>query len=174
MKLLKILTLTVTVIIAQPVLAANYIDSDYKAYQAKRNQVLSKLKNCNSKQYKTVADVNSCRTKIIDEANQKYPARGTDAYSEKHYAKLTKEQANNKIIELKKIYDTAKVSTISRKPGELLKKDVTIEAAWIQENILGRKRTTDVNVFAIPCKGQEGKRIQQLCVAGSDKVIDVD
>lgn len=175
MKLFNYLIIGIaSLILSQPVLSKGYVDKDYKNYQTERNKVLAKLKDCNSKRFKTVGDINTCRQKVIEEANNKYPARGTDAYSQQYYSKLTTEQANNKIIELKKIYDVARVSSISKQPGELLKKEVMTEAAWIQNNILGRKRTTDVNVFVVPCENKTGKYIKKLCIAGTNEVVDVD
>lgn len=151
-------------------LSAVYVDKDYTTYLNKRDKILSKVnKQCTSKNR---GNYENCRNSIYDEADAKYPKRGLVSYCEKNYSKFTVEQANQKIVELKAIYDKARLATMGLKKGEITKQAAMMEAEWLQSNILNRPTLRGSNAFVVPCQSQ-GKNLKTLCEAGTQNKVGV-
>ena len=160
----KILLLA-TAFFALSAQAAHYVDPAQVRYDESRDKIYQKaFDNCSPKSFKTVRDLEKCRRQYFDEANEKFPVRGTDEYSEKFYSKLTKEQAEQKLIELEKIYNQAGMS--SRKPGEISRTEVETEGWWIQKHIFNAS-FTQTSPFFIECKKQPYKSTVDHCPLGS-------
>ncbi|MGP8747383.1 hypothetical protein [Pseudomonas aeruginosa] len=169
---MKIISFVIVMSLSFGVAAADrYFEKSQEEYDLKRLEY-SKLaaKQCASR--KSVGERESCRQVYIDEANKKYPARGTEAYSKKHYSGISETQAKEQLIKLKRIYDVARPGMRSR-PGEITTQQVASEARWIQKNVFGRSTSSDFEAFYFPCEKQlPGSPIKRFCEIGSDKVIE--
>lgn len=149
--------------------ADRYIDPAQKIIDEKRAALFVQArKKCAS--IKIVGERRVCERASTEEANAKYPARGTVHYSKKMYSNLTKEQAVSKLLELKSIDDKASGGSKAY-PGEITKNQVEAEASWIQSNILGRSDQAGPTPFYVPCEEQPGGVYEHLCEVGSSKVV---
>ncbi|EPB6985666.1 hypothetical protein ACXHIE_006003 [Pseudomonas aeruginosa] len=169
---MKIALLTLMLPLSFSVVAADrYFDKGQEKYDLQRLEYFKlAAKKCASK--KNVGERESCRQVYIDEANKKFPPRGTVEYSRKNYSGLTESQAKEQLIKLKKIYDVARPALRGR-PGEITTKQVASEASWIQENIFGRRTFSGPLSFYFPCEKQlAGSPIRKYCEIGGDKVLE--
>ena len=145
--------------------AASSVNSDQLKYDQARDALIEKaIDSCPAKKFKTIGERDKCRQKYLDEADQKYPIRGSDAYSEKNYAGMSEAQAEQKLKELKALWDNAKM--FSKKPGEISKADLESEGWWIQKNIFHARLHMSEPWF-IQCKKQPYKATVDLCPLGS-------
>lgn len=100
----------------------------------------------------------SCEGKVLDTANAKFPLRGSKAYSELNYKKLSKAEAAAKLRELGVAYNKASAFS-DNKDGEVKKSDLESEGWWIVKNVLRIDRYRYqlvmpwVNEKGIPLKG---------------------
>lgn len=148
-----------------------YIDKAQESYDMKRAEYFKTARSSCS-HLKTVGERRTCERKITDKADEKYPPRGSSAYSKKNYSGMSKEQAVAKLIELKGIYEKAHGGSKAY-PGELTKNAVEAEASWIQENIFGRRTLSSSLSFYLPCEKQlAGSPIRKYCEIGGDKVLE--
>lgn len=125
------------------VMSSASADALQKKYDDARIALLKKGNaDCNSsaarKIYKTIGAREKCFDKYRIEMNERFPLRGSDAYSEKNYAKLTRRDAETKLVELEAISKTAKYSTNS-KSGEVSRFSLEREGQWIQKHVLKSK-----------------------------------
>ena len=145
--------------------AAPKIDPAQLEYDQAWDALITKgITNCPNKAFKTIGDRDKCRQKYFDEADSKYPRRGTKAYSEKNYAGMSEAQAEQKLIELKKIWDGA--TMFSKVPGEISRDNLEAEGWWIQKNIF-HARLHMSDPWFIQCKKQPYKATVDLCPLGS-------
>lgn len=129
--------------------------ADGKSDDAARSKMIQDgIKICDAKGYKTVGEKDTCVSQYTEKANGLYPARGSEAYSRKHYAGLSKSTAEGTLQRLQSEWSTAEKGgyfSARRKPGVVTKKAVSEEGWWIQVNILGARRSQDDPWF-IECK----------------------
>lgn len=150
----------------QATAAGVYIDSVQKqADMARRELVREGIRACGQQKFKTVGDREACQDKYFNEAKAKYPARGSDAYSQKHYSGLSKAAAEQKLIELKAIYDQT-TALLEKHPGQVTRRAVESEGWWIQMNVLGASPTQTTPWF-IECSKQKWKATVDHCALGS-------
>ncbi|MBW5414822.1 MULTISPECIES: hypothetical protein [Pseudomonas] len=146
--------------------AGLYIDPQQLKDDQNRDKLLTMaIKKCPNSSFKTIGERDECRAKYRNLADQQFPLRGSKAYSEKKYSGLSKPQAEQQLIELKKIYDQADMFAVKKKPGELTQSDMEAEGWWIQQNILKATRTQGDPWF-IECKVQKWKATVDLCPLG--------
>lgn len=134
--------------------AAGYIDAaTAKADKSRKAFIKSELvKQCGKKASY------SCEGKVLDAANDKFPLRGSKAYSEANYKKLSKPMAALKLRELGVAYNKASAFS-NNKDGEVKKSDLEAEGWWIVKNVLKIDRYRYqlvkpwVNEKGIPLKG---------------------
>lgn len=143
-----------------------YIDEAQKVLDKARTELIREgIKACGAKQFSTVGERDACKREYFDEAKSKYPRRGTEAYSKKHYAGLSREAAEQKLIELKSIYDRT-TALKAKHPGQITRRDVEIEGWWIQTNVLNASATQTTPWF-IECSKQAWKATVDHCELGS-------
>lgn len=144
--------------------ADTYIDANQAAQDnAKRELIRKAIDICAKQKLHTVGEKEACRKKYIDEAKEKYPTRGTDEYSEKYYSNLTRAQAEQKLIELEKIWN--KAGFTATQPGEIGRVEAENEGWWIQTHIL-KASPTQGDPWFIECKIQKWKATVDLCPLG--------
>lgn len=114
--------------------SAKYVDPDEKKVQMKREARERQLiKQCKVKNY-------ACTSYAIDKSFYEFPSvRGSKAYIEKNYGNLTKDQAKEKLKELKALY--AQVSDDESNPdkwyGKIDTQSLDIEARYIARKYFG-------------------------------------
>ncbi|HBO1396334.1 TPA: hypothetical protein ACRNCK_005061 [Pseudomonas aeruginosa] len=169
---IKIVFLVLALPLSVGVAAADrYFDKSQEKYDLNRLEYFKlAAKKCGSK--KNVGEREACRQVYIDEANAKFPPRGSVPYSKKNYSGLTEAQAKEQLVKLKKIYDVARPALRGR-PGEITSQQVASEASWIQEHIFGRRTFSGPLSFYFPCEKQlAGSPIRKYCEIGGDKVLE--
>lgn len=150
----------------QAAAAGVYIDESQKQADKARAELISKgIKVCGQKKFKTVGEADACKDKYFEEAKAKYPRRGTEAYALKNYAGLSRAAAEQKLIELKSIYDKTTVLK-AKHPGQVSRRDAEVEGWWIQTNVLGASATQTTPWF-IECSKQEWQATVDHCPLGS-------
>ncbi|WP_313480001.1 hypothetical protein [Stutzerimonas kunmingensis] len=150
----------------QATAAGVYIDEAQKKSDKARTELIREgIRACGKQKFKTVGDREACQDKYFEEATAKYPARGSDAYAQKHYAGLSKPAAEQKLIELKAIYDQT-TALLEKHPGQVTRRAVEAEGWWIQKNVLGASRTQTTPWF-IECSKQKWQATVDHCPLGS-------
>lgn len=162
----KILLLILPLVFSGYASAGHYIDSQQLKLDQDRDKLISMaIEKCPNSKFKTIGERDECRSKYRKLADEKFPLRGSEAYSKLKYSGLSTAQAEQKLIELKKIYDQANMFALKKKPGEISKSDVEAEGWWIQKNILKAARTQGDPWF-IQCKKQSYQATVDLCPLG--------
>lgn len=136
---------------------AGNVMADSKSDDAARSKMIQDgIKICDAKGFKTVGQKDTCVSEYTTKANGLYPARGSDDYSRKHYAGLSKGSAETTLQSLQREWATAEKGgyfSARRKPGVVTKKAVVQEGWWIQVHVLGARQSQDDPWF-IECKDE--------------------
>lgn len=143
--------------------------ADGKSEDAARSKMIQAgIKICDAKGFKTVGEKDACVSEYTKKANGLYPARGTDEYSRKHYAGLSKASAESTLQSLQNEWTTAEKGgyfSARRKPGVVSKKAIVSEGWWIQVNVLGSRQSQDDPWF-VECKGVKSSGVLRRCPLG--------
>lgn len=78
---------------------------------------------------------------------KRFTKRGTIAYAESAYGKLSEQEASKKLNELEALVKQCRSNVFARElvPGELFREDVEREISWIETNRLAAKRRYQFN-----------------------------
>lgn len=106
--------------------------------------LVEKMKNeerfaskCKIKEFKSFGLYEECQRKAWDQYYEEYPERGTDAYGEKFYASLSKEEAKSKRDQLLKLLDWASFeSKLENEDIELTVSDIRSEIMYIERYVM--------------------------------------
>lgn len=161
-----IATIALALIATSAVAAAKSDDA------ARTKMIQDGIKICDAKGFKTVGEIDACVSGYTEKANGLYPARGSDAYSRKHYAGLSKSAAESALQRLKGEWATAEKGgyfSARRKPGVVTKKALADEGWWIQVNVLGARQSQDDPWF-IECQGAKSAGVLRRCPLGKGGV----
>lgn len=149
--------------------AGTYIDSQQlKSDNAKSAASSLADEKCVWKTFKTRGAYDDCRKSYLNKASELNPARGTDAYGEKYYARMSRAQAIQQLTQLQKIYNTSS-NLIAQKSGEISQHDAEVEGWWIQIHVL-KATATDGLPWFVECKKQLWKATVDHCPLGSGGV----
>lgn len=152
---------------------AEYIDDEAKKNALKRSEIVSDGRDiCESKNLQTVGEKESCIGKFQDEARELYPVRGTSEYLKSKYSDLSKDEAEQELIELQGAYEKAEAGFFYRPwrdPGVIPRGVLLKEAWWIQERIFGIPESIDGDPWFRECNDApyvEGETFFQTCPLG--------
>lgn len=134
--------------------AAPYIDATTKKADHERKAFIKSqtVKVCGKK------SSYACESKVLDEANKKYPLRGSNDYSVANYKSLSKAAAADKLRELGQAYNEAKPFA-TKDEGQVTQQQLEREGWWIVKNVLKVDRYKYqlvkpwVNEKGVPLKG---------------------
>lgn len=138
-----------------------------EADAAREKMIQDGIKVCQKKGFATVGERDKCVSEFTAKANERYPARGSEAYAKKHYAGISKAQAEAALIELRKEWEAAPRGGYfsARRTGPASKKAIAEEGWWIQTSILGVRQSQDDPWF-MECKGYQTANIVRRCPLG--------
>ncbi|MFV0454703.1 MAG: hypothetical protein ACK5NQ_06845 [Pseudomonas sp.] len=138
-----------------------------EADAAREKMIQDGIKVCREKGFATIGERDKCERGFFAKANELYPARGSDTYAKKHYAGMSKAQAESALIKLRKEWEAAPRGGYfsARRSGPASKMAIAKEGWWIQINILGTRQSLDDPWF-MECKGYQTANIIRRCPLG--------
>lgn len=128
---MRILLLALSVLFSTQIFAHTYIDP-YQLKVAKERDKAVKEQCSELKSH--YRQWSNCFDKIYNSL----ATRGTDEYSEAHYAHLSKAQADKEIKALFAIYKKASGAVAPHEKGEVTRTMMMNESTWIQNHIFKR------------------------------------
>jgi len=144
-------------------------DAQTKQDDIARTQLIQNgIKACGNKGFKTLGEKDQCIAEFTDKANDRYPVRGSDSYSRKHYAGMSKAKAEATLQQLQREWESAPRGgfySARRQPGVVSKKAIAEEGWWIQVNVLGAQQSQDDPWF-IECNDFKTANILRRCPLG--------